>query len=207
MRTWDVFYPKVLPDVLGCPEPLADEHLRDAARRFCAETRCWREDLDRIRTIAGRASYDLLYPDEADAVTLIGATLEGFDIGLDVPDATTMGERRRGNSGGRRLRTTDLRTLTLLPTPAASGADLRIEALLQPSQAATGVPDAIGDRYLLEIATGALATLLVANKAPWTNPALADLKEKQFRRAIGCVKSAVWRGHSNSRPRVSGQFF
>lgn len=206
MRTWDWFYPKVLPDVLGCPEPTVDEHLRDAARRFCFKTGCWRADLDRILTRAGRADYDISYPDSADGVRLIGATLGGHDIGLEVADVS-MARRREGRSGRDRLRTMDLRTATLMPTPAIDGSELRIEAVLQPSQDAEGVPDNIGDLYRLEIATGALASLLMMNKQPWTNPQLGGFKESTFAEAMARTQSAVWKGYSNTRPRARGMFF
>jgi hypothetical protein len=206
MRTWDLFYPYVLPDVLGCPEPLVDQHLIGAAREFCTVTRCWREDLDRIVTRAFRADYDLYFPDGADGVTIIGATLASNDIELDVPDSTTMGERRRGSGGPRRLRTTDMVTVTLIPTPGA-GLELRIEAILQPSEAATGMPDAIADRYMRYIAKGAVATLLDMNKQPWTNNGLSDKRRAEFERDMARIKSRVWKGHTNRRPRHTAQFF
>lgn len=210
MRTWDTFYPDVLPEVLGCPEPTVDRHLLRAAREFCAKTQCWREDLDRITTRAERADYELNLPDEADLVRLVGASLDLRDIGLEVVNGTTLAERLRGNSGPRRVLTMDLRTLYVLPTPAGAQS-LVVTAILQPSDRsdspATGVPDHVGERYGMDIARGALASLMTMNQAKWTNPALASIKRGEFNDAIGTAKTAAWKANTNTRPRVRGQFF
>lgn len=206
MRTWESFFADVLPDVPGCPEPTVERHLMRAAREFCAKTGCWRDDLPAITTREGRADYSIAYPDGADGVTLVGATLNGQDIELEVVDATTAAERRRGNAGPTRVLTEDLRVATLMPTPAA-GLPLVLTMRLQPAESAQGLPEHLAERYGLEIATGALASLLKINKAPWANPGLAVDKDGLFRQRIGQVRTAMWKAHTNSRPRVRAQYF
>jgi hypothetical protein len=202
MRTWDVFFPDVLPDVLGCPEPTIERHLQRAAVRFCAESRCWREDLDRITTRAGRATYDLPWPDQAEGVELIGAALDGRDIALEVTDGTTLADRRAGNTGRDRVLSDDgLVTITVMPTPG-EGQELRLAAILRPTEAATGLPDRIADRYRTAIAAGALSTLLILNKAAWANPALAQVKAGEFQDAIDATRQKVWKAHTNARRRT-----
>lgn len=206
MRTWDTFFADVLPDTPGCPEPTVERHLLRAARRFCEGTGCWRADLTAITTRAATARYTIVYPDDADGVKLVDATLDGRQIGVEVTDGTSAAERRRGTAGERRVLTQDLRTVLVMPTPPAD-LSLVLTAWLQPCNDAAGVPDDIGERYLTEIATGALATLLKINKAPWANPGLAVDKEAEFREHIAKVKSAVWKAHSNARPRMRAQWF
>jgi hypothetical protein len=206
MRTWDTFYPYVLPEVLGCPEPTVDLHLVGAAREFCVATRCWREVLETIRTTSAEVDYDIYYPKGAQGITLVGAAINGRDVGFDAPDASTLAERLRGNSGPKRVRTQDMRRVQILPTPAA-GLDVVLEALLQPTESCTGLPDAVADAYLRAIAGGALASLLAMSGQPWTNVAAAGIKRGLFERDMARVKSRIWKGNSNLRPRVSGQFF
>lgn len=207
MRAWETFYPYVLPEVLGCPEPTVDLALVSAAREFCGVTKCWRADLAAIPTLLNTPSYALVFDANVDGHTIINADLEGDELDLDVPDATSLTERRRGTGGRRRLRTVDMRTVTLIPTPAA-GLNLRIEAICKPSESAANFAhDATADRYRREIARGALAELLNMNKQPWTNNVLAADLRKKFERDMGRVKSITWKGHTNSRPSHSGQFF
>ena len=41
-RAFSDLLPKVLPSVPGCPQPLAIQHIRDAAVRVCERTLAWR---------------------------------------------------------------------------------------------------------------------------------------------------------------------
>jgi hypothetical protein len=207
VRTWDVFFPDVLPEVLGCPEPTVERALLHAAREFCVKSRCWRADLDRITTRADRADYDLSYPVGADAVEFIGATFNGHEIDLDVMDGTSTEDRRRGTAGSRRLLTWDQRTVTLIPTPADAGGLIVITAILQPSDSATGLPDDIADRHKLAIATGALARLLAMPRAEWHNTTAAASKAEAFKDAIGDAKKRAWKAHTTRRPRAQAMFY
>jgi hypothetical protein len=207
MRTWDVFFPDVLPDVLGCPEPTVERHLLRAAADFCRRSRCLRQDLDRILTRIGKATYDIRWPDGTEGVELIDASLDGVRIELEVADATSMADRRAGVRGRNRVLSQDLLTVTLMPTPAVDSSELRLAAILTIAEGAEGVPDAVGDRYRVEIATGALASLLKINKAPWANSGLAMDKAKAFEAAIDDANSRAWKANTNRRPRVRGQFY
>lgn len=206
MRTWDVFFPDVLPEVLGCPEPTVERALLRASQDWCTRTRCWRADLDAITLRDGTADYDLAYPTQAEGVQIIGATIGGFDIGLEVVDGTTTADRRAGSRGSKRVLTNDMRIVTVMPTPAATGS-LVITAVLKPSDTATGVPNELADRFKDQIATGALVRLLKLNKTEWTNPGLAGDKSKGYEKEVARVRKAVWKAWTNARPRAVAMYF
>jgi hypothetical protein len=206
VRTWDVFFPDVLPEVLGCPEPTVERALLRAAQEWCEKTRCWRVDLDAITLIADTADYDVAYPTQAEGVQFVGATINGNDIELETLEGTTTAERRRGTGGSRRILSHDQRIVTVIPTPAAAGT-LVITAVLKPSESATGVPNDIADRFREEIATGALARLLMANKTEWSNAGLAEAKAAKFQKRIGDVRKAMWKAWTNSRPRAVPMYY
>ena len=107
MRTWDAFFADVLPDVLGCPEPTAERHILRAARRFCAETGAWRVDLDPTTTRADTTVYDLELPSGAEAVKILGGTLNGQDVDVEGADATSPGRRASGGAGRTRVMSRD----------------------------------------------------------------------------------------------------
>lgn len=43
---WSDFEPYVMPYVIGCPLPVMEAHVRDAAIEFMQETKCWVRTLD-----------------------------------------------------------------------------------------------------------------------------------------------------------------
>lgn len=206
MLTWDKFYPDVLPEVLGCPEPSVDRALLHAARDFFGFTQAWRVDLDAIIVAAGLSTYSVELPTGSELLKVLDATLGGNTIRIESSLGTTLRQRTNG-TGGRRIQMVDSDTVLLLPTPAEDGAELIITATLVPSDTARGVPDAQGNDNRLAIANGALAMLLTMNKAPWANPSLAQLKAAQFRQDKGDTQKRVFRAYSNRSPRVRAQYF
>lgn len=205
MKTWDALFPDILPQVLGCPEPTVERHILRAAQDFCAKTLVWRVDLAEVTTLA-QASQTITLPDLSEAVKLVGASWNGEVLPIEVADATPAADRIAGNVGDRRIVTYDLRTFTVMPTPAA-GVVIGLTACLKPSDAATGLEDHIMDRFGAIIADGALATLLTINKAEWANTGLALDRRTAYERERNKVKIAAWKAYSNSQPRVRAQFF
>ena len=206
MRNWSDFFPDVLQDVLGCPEPTIEQYLRRAAQEFCQRSLCWREDLPAITTRASTNEYALPLPSGGQVVKLLGASLNGSDIELEAADGTSTADRRAGSTGSRRVRLLDPFNCLLQPAPGAA-LSLILEVALKPSETATGLPDRIADGHRLAIATGALARLLNINRAEWRNPALADERKTEFDLAIGKAQTAAWKAHSRSRPRTVGHYF
>lgn len=204
MRAWDTFYPRVLPDVIGCPEPTVDLALLDTARDFFQFTKAWREDLEATVLAATVSDYEFEVPTGAELVQAEDATLAGRCIRILL--ATTL-QDRVSNNGQRGIQVIDTTQFRVLPTPAESGAELVIAAVLMPSETATGLPEEMADAYRLEIANGALARLLTMNKAAWANPTLAAIKETAYLAGRGRVQTRVWRARSASTPRSRGQYF
>lgn len=205
-RTWETFYPDVLPDVLGCPEPTVDRHLLRAAQEFCRRTLVYRADLAAITTVADTASYAITFPSGTQLVKLLGATLAGDQIDVDNADATSLEDRRAGNRGDKRVLLRDPLTVTIMPTQAAD-LELILEAALQPAEDATGLEHIVADPYRLAVCTGALATLLDINKAEWRNTTLAEKKARAFELAIGKAQHAAWKAYGRTKHRVPGQYY
>lgn len=207
MRTWDFFYPDVLPEVLGCPEPTVDRHILRAAERLCAEARIWRADLDPIVTVDTVNTYDIDTPDSDTAVDrIVAATLGGIDVTLEGADGSTAQERQQAIRGPWRVTCPDTGTVTILPMPAA-GQTLLLTAILKPSPTASGFSsNALADQYRIAIATGALSTLLLV-KGPWRDVALAGAKALEFGAAINSARSRANKANTTARRRIQGQFY
>lgn len=191
MRTWDAYLPDVEPWVLGLPIPAMERALLRAAQRFCEKTGAWHIDLDPVKTTAAGV-LDFNIPREAEIVKVTEATVGGKPLGF-------------GDSSVPRLVTSDARTFSIEPQPAA-GLLVVVSAWLRPSLNATGIPNDLGDRYGQVFAHGALESLLTI-PGDTANAALAEHYGDLFKTAIAKAKTDAWRKFSSKRPRAKAQFF
>lgn len=204
MRTWDRYHGDVLPEAIGIPIPTAERALLRAAQEFCEKTGVWWADLDTVRTRNGGG--DISPPRDAIVVKIVGAALNGRDIGLEVPNASTTADRAGTTHGKTRFQTLDMTTFTIMPEPA-DDLPVIITAWLKPTDDADGIPDHVGDQWSEAIAAGALARILAMSKTDWTNVGRAADKDKEFKAAIGRAQVRAWRGFTNARPRAKAQYF
>lgn len=199
MKTWDSFYPDVLPSVMGCPDPVMNHALLRAAQEFFRRTHVWTLWLDTIRT-AGRAEYDIPLEDNTELVKLQRATLQGRQIAVIAPE-TLPADWKTSPSGLRScVFTRDRKVLTLLPITSTAEL-LRIEASLQPSNSATGIPDEFFDLYVEAIAHGAKARIQRLAGTAFYNPQYAMDCEEMFKQAIGSIAIQQYRAFSSAAPR------
>ncbi len=209
MRTWDYFYPDVLPQVLGCPEPAVDRALLRSAQEFFEKTRAWRVQMDPITTIENTQQYDMNLPQYTILERLEAATLNGQDIGVDTMLDTTTADIARNNAGCKRVIANSNTSVLLLPAQAAD-LPLVIVGDVRPSDKAldTGISDnSMASDYSEAIARGALYRLLSQSDQPWTNMNKASIERAEFTATIAREKSRLWRARSKDRPRTAYQFF
>lgn len=186
MKLWSAFLRDVRPGAPTVPEPVLEHAIRRAAQKFCQETRAWQIELDPTLTIDGYTSYDLELPTNTELVRLERAALNGQDFAI---------WRAGDSSRGRFVCTPDGKTLTLSQALGA-GSSLVLTISAKPGEKATGVDDALYDRYVTEISLGAVASLT------------GDLnKRAEFDNAIASIKTALWRGSAAIRPRARASYF
>ncbi len=65
------FYPRLLVQVPGCSEPLAQQSLLDAAIEFCDKSLIIRQNLDVFFTVDGRKVYDLDPPTSSHTIARV----------------------------------------------------------------------------------------------------------------------------------------
>lgn len=186
MKAWELFLPDVLPSVPNVTEPMAEHHIRRAAQDFCQRTRAWTKALDPTTTWASTSAYDLELPDQTELVRLESATLNGQDIAV---------WRKGDEACGRYVFTPEGKTVEFNTVPGA-GLALVVTASLKPGNAAEGVEDFLFDRYVVQIALGAVARL--------TSDAV---KQAEFEAACSRVATEVWRGLAAIRPRARANYF
>jgi hypothetical protein len=186
MKAWSEFLRDVRPLAASTPEPVAEHALRRAAQAFCQATRAWKVELDPTRTREGVREYDLELDSNTELVRIESATLNGNDYSV---------WRTGDHPRGRYVYTPDGKTV-LFADPVAAGLPLVLTCSVKPGNNATGVDDAIFDRYVDVIALGAVARLTGDGN-----------KRLDFEDQCDRIKTRLWRGEAAIRPRTRASFF
>lgn len=79
-RAFTDLLPKVLPSVPGCPQPLAIQHIRDAAIRTCERTLAWRYAQPTYNLLPGVHEYPYSKPMDTDVHVVFGAQVNGYPL-------------------------------------------------------------------------------------------------------------------------------
>lgn len=177
MKALSVFYPRILPYLPGCPEPLAAQVLINAAIEFCESSLTLRQNLDSFNTVIGRVQYDLDPPSaQHDINRVMGVTLDGKELTAGMAEAirgdmpTAVAKPR----GFYTDRTDSTFTLMLSPPPDEVYSVL-VNVTLRPNRAATQLDDDLYNIWIDPIVSGAIARAMQIPDQPFTNPAQAQV--------------------------------
>jgi hypothetical protein len=206
IKPWADFYPDILPDVIGCPIPTVDHHLKRAAQKFCAGTHVWKVWLADVTTLADTTVYTIPLPTESELMRMERATLDGRDI-IITTEASLPSDWQTYPAGiSDCIFTTDRKNLTLI-TVKAAGLILKLQVVVKPSDAAAGIEDYLFDQYAQDIARGAMASLMQQADKPYTNVQKGLLLESRFDNRIASIGFQAERGFSSAMPRGRARTF
>ncbi len=209
-KTWAKWYDEVLPEVPNCPQAVAGNAIRNAAIEFCERSFVYQLTHAAIAAVQDQGEYTfspgaglkVVRPEIVwyDKVPLTAKTRDDLDrLYAYWPDETGTPIYYVMEA---------LEKLILVPKPAAALADaIRVKVAVRPTRAATDIDDAIHEKYLEQIASGAKARLFAMKKKPWTDNQLAVYHKQQFDDAIAKARLAAARGHTRARMRTKPQFF
>ena len=202
---WDAFLPHVLPSVDQCPDGLALDHLVKAARTLCGRTRVWNFECDPIQSVARQGSYVVPLEDGQELVRVLGLAVGSDEYGVGTGHRARRADR--AGSGKRFARMSyGTREFVLNPAPGRDGIPIVVDVAVQPTLDAAEWPDDLSE-YMTDIVDGALASLLLLPKQPWTDRATSDVHHSKFMNRIEDVLADVNRGHARSaRPNRSVWF-
>lgn len=208
MAQWSDFLPHVLPFAPGCPDPVAEFNLREAARDFCARTRVWRTTLApmTIAPTAGIGPHAMPLPVDTELVRIERATMNGRLIDAVAEDALPVDWQQYPNTVRDCIFTQD--ALSVMTVPAyETDRTLVLDVTLKPDYQAEDFPTHLASQYMRAIADGALSLILMQPDKPYTNLALAGVKTAEFNDRVSVVANRVRRGSSSFRPRGNARFF
>lgn len=177
MKPLSAFFPRILPYLPGCPEPLAAQVLLDAAIEFCDSSLVLRQNLDSFKTFTGQVQYDLDPPSaQHDINRVMGVTLDGKELVAGMAEAIRgdlpiAGAKPRGFYTDR---TDSVFTLMLSPPPDGAY-NVVVNVALSPARTATQLDDDLFNLWVEPVVAKTLARAMQIPGQPFSNPAQAQI--------------------------------
>jgi hypothetical protein len=203
------FFPRLLPSVLGCPEPLAQQALLDSAIEFCSRSLAVTTTLDAVTLREGIASFEVETPTNTTIAQVLNLWFDGrqidpspFSEATDV--SATTGEPRYFYGED----IDEVFNITLLPAPdrtVRSGVIVR--AALRPTRSATTVHNVLFERYAQAVVDGAQAILLAIPDQPFSDETKAQVMAVRARAGANNARTDAMHGRVQSSMSVKMRAF
>ncbi len=183
-----------------CPNPTLIKAYRDAARRFCVQSRWLRRELE-ILTEQGENQYDLV-PDTGDSMLeIIGVRVitiinpAGNNYRIDPSDP--MGWNPAMPPGAPQTWCyVPESEVGIFPTADSGGYTLVCTVECQPMVSVVELPDDLLRKWDQALSAGALAYLLNIHDQPWTNAREARENAILFQAAINSARADQQRAYN-----------
>lgn len=188
---------RVLPSVDACPQPLAEQAIRDAIDGFCRQSKIYRGTVT-VALTAGDGTYTLTPPADSVVVETLYARIGDDLLEPLVPEL----ESRLiiGNGKPEYIKHLTATDIEILPAPADAGS-MSVTVIYSISLAATAFPDLL-DQWREEIAFGAMARLMIMPNKPWSNPQVAAGYQTLFNNGINDAAARATLGNRKATLRV-----
>ena len=184
---YDELIPEIIPDVAGCPVPLAKRTFRNACVDFFKRSEAWVHRPAPLTPVKGLTELDIDVPAQTRCHKILTLDYKGNKL---QPTSEVLLDDRvpcwRGAQGqpkvffklpGNRLR--------LSPTPVMTEAlVMAISVALTPSRDSTGIDEVVLEEHYEALLAGTFNRLMSMRDQPWSNPQLAAAYGMQFEQAI-----------------------
>lgn len=165
----------ILPDVVGCPDPVLQQAIVQTAFDFCDKTGAWDALVNDIIVTSGTASYTLPAVTDAMAMRAKDVWINGIRI--------DNGRISRGSVDVTYDSANGFGAITIRPTPQQDGS-MSIRVVYAPTLTATTLPDWLMARYEQAISAGTKARLMLIPNTGWSNPQLAVMYRQMYDAAV-----------------------
>ncbi|MFW6177354.1 MAG: hypothetical protein ACOC43_03205 [Desulfohalobiaceae bacterium] len=189
MAHYEDIFSMIMPEVPGCPAPLAIQNLRQAAREFCQQTWIWQDTVPFEIEADYREAY-VSVPRDGRLVAVRYLLEDGQE--LDVPDKLMIKTKRD--------------PVEFEHEPEKSK-NLQARVVLQPREDSKECPDWLVADHAEAIASGAKRRLMLMPGKDWSNPDLAKVHYQEFRREVARARVAISKGYSEKSLRVQPRSF
>lgn len=200
MATWESFFDDVMPEVPGALTPVVAHAIKRAAQEFFQRSKVWKTDVT-ITAQAGVPNYVLDAGDQLSPGEVISAQSLKIHLTDEDMEAAYGNDWRQATGPAIALFQTMPGSVRLYPAPDENGQAVVLSVSVYPSDEATGIPDDLAVRYRKGIASGALASLMLSSKKPYSDPNLGIDHRAKFEAAIGQAISDRASGFGLARSR------
>lgn len=211
MSAYEDFFPYVVPEVAGCPEPMVVHAVRNACIEFCEKSLVLVRDHDPVTIIENIVDYDLEPPTGYIVVKVMKAWVNNQQIDPLVPDFVReaavynrlFAEYQQQPNTPQHYLQKDERSISLWPMPdrkISNGLTMRVA--LKPTRASTEIESVIFEDYAETIASGALSKLMSNVGRPYTNIEMAAVHAGRFMQGINVARGRSLHGHVRSNLSV-----
>lgn len=176
MKLLSAFYPRILPYLPGCPEPLVDQVLLNSAIEFCEASMTLRQNLDMFKTSVGKVEYDLDPPSaQHDINRVMGVTVNGRELHAGLAEAIR-NDLPTANATPRGFYTdrTDSTFMLRLAPPPDGVYPVIVAVTLRPARTATQLDDDLFNIWIDPVVSGAIGRAMQIPNQPFTDYARAD---------------------------------
>jgi hypothetical protein len=212
MTSYESFFPYVLPEVAGAPEPVVLLAIRNSAIEFCERSLILTRDHDPVTIREGLIDYDLEPPvKETLIIKIQRAWVNGNKIDPLAPDFIAAAsvynrlydEYESKPSTPQYYLQKEERSVTVWPVPDKTYRNgLTMRVALKPTRSSESVEDVIFEDYAEVIAAGALTRLMSSAGKPYTNIQMAAVNKMIFDRGVNNAKLRANAGHVRSNQSV-----
>ena len=187
--TLEEFYPYILAEVPGCPDPLININLVASAIEFCTKSLAWSETTAAIPLVDAQPDYVITAPANARALMPRDVWVDGSRMAPKTVDelAQVLPNWLTATGSTRAFYNAAIPrgAIRVYPTPAnVTTQALTIRAAFIPTPEAQTLPDFLGQYHMEAIASGAKARLLNMPNVQWSNIALGVYHRQIFDNAI-----------------------
>lgn len=180
MKPWEAFYPFILSEVPGCPDPVINFALVRAVRDFCKATKAWTVWADPLKANGRVQRFEFDLPMKTELLGVKRATVGGTDVSVlssaHLPADWASADTTYPEDALIQISASEY---MLYPKPTAGTAVL-LEMVLRPTLDATGVDDGLLAEHGELISKRALYLLMSSQNKPYTNVGGAVLARTEY---------------------------
>ena len=213
-RTFLDIVNRLSPSVPGCPSPVVEQYVREAAIEACERTLTWRYEQPRIRLPTGAAEYAYESPTDSEVHAFITATCNDQQLKPvtieQLYDLYPKWPNQASNEYAQPKYITQLDPDNFMVAPQPDSTttyDVRMIVCLKPLRTATTMDKTVLDDLETVIMQGALQHLLVLPDRTWSDRELASYHAKQFAFKLSERRARGNLGASRASMRVQAQKF
>jgi hypothetical protein len=203
------FFSRLLPNVVGCPEPLAHQAVVDSAIHFCDTTLATTVDLDPANVLVGVRDYELDLPSQQELAQVVRVWLNDRLLSPVPSYEVARADILDGHPRYYFSRDIDeVLNVRLFPSPDKEFlAGLVVRVATKPKRNATQVHSALFNEWAEVIVDGALARIHDVPGQAFTNESKSMMLYQKFRARMNGARITALHGRTVSSMTVTMRGF